>query len=123
MGNPVVHFEIMGKDSAKLRDFYEKAFGWEFEPPMGPQQYSLVAPDPGQDRGIRGGIGTAPDGYEGGPTFYIGVPDINAAFDTVSRLGGAKMMGPVDAPGGIVIGYFRDPDGFPIGLVQIPPSG
>ena len=28
MGNPVVHFEISGRDGKKLIDFYSSIFGW-----------------------------------------------------------------------------------------------
>ena len=28
MANPVVHFEVTGKDGKKLQDFYSSAFGW-----------------------------------------------------------------------------------------------
>jgi uncharacterized protein len=31
MGQPVVHFEIIGKDPAKLRNYYGGLFGWEFD--------------------------------------------------------------------------------------------
>ena len=31
MGQPVVHFEIIGTDPAKLRGYYGKLFGWEFD--------------------------------------------------------------------------------------------
>lgn len=31
MGQPVVHFEIIGRDPASLRDYYGELFGWEFE--------------------------------------------------------------------------------------------
>jgi len=31
MGQPVVHFEIIGKDPAKLRDYFGELFGWEFD--------------------------------------------------------------------------------------------
>ena len=30
MGQPVVHFEIIGNDPAKLREYYGDLFGWEF---------------------------------------------------------------------------------------------
>ena len=30
MGQPVVHFEIIGKDPAKLRGYFGELFGWEF---------------------------------------------------------------------------------------------
>jgi predicted enzyme related to lactoylglutathione lyase len=120
MGNPVVHFEIMGRDSKTLSGFYRDAFGWDIAEPVGPAEYALVNADPGRERGIRGGIGTSPDGYEGGPTFYIGVADIAAALQTVEKFGGSIMQEPHEAPGGIIISYFRDPEGHPIGLVQIP---
>jgi uncharacterized protein len=29
MGQPVVHFEIIGKDAKKLRSYYGDLFGWE----------------------------------------------------------------------------------------------
>jgi hypothetical protein len=31
MGQPVVHFEIIGKDPARLRGYYGELFGWEFD--------------------------------------------------------------------------------------------
>jgi predicted enzyme related to lactoylglutathione lyase len=31
MGQPVVHFEIIGTDAAKLRNYYTELFGWEFD--------------------------------------------------------------------------------------------
>jgi hypothetical protein len=33
MGQPVVHFEIIGTDPEKLRSYYSDLFGWEFERP------------------------------------------------------------------------------------------
>ena len=44
--------------------------------------------------GIGGGIGGAPEGYEGRVTFYVDVPDVEAALAEAERLGGARMMGP-----------------------------
>jgi len=120
MGNPVVHFEVLGKDAEALRTFYKSAFGWQFESPLkgvNVPQYAIARPHAGT--GIDGGIGDSPDGYSGHVTFYIGVPNIEAAFDSVERLGGAKMMGPDIVPnGGPTIGLFRDPEGHVIGLVE-----
>src|SRR5512133_3404085 len=31
MAQPVVHFEIIGKDPAKLRSYFGELFGWEFD--------------------------------------------------------------------------------------------
>jgi len=31
MGQPIVHFEIIGKDPKRLRSYYGDLFGWEFD--------------------------------------------------------------------------------------------
>ena len=31
MGSPVVHWELMSKDPAKVAEFYEKIFGWKVQ--------------------------------------------------------------------------------------------
>jgi len=31
MGQPVVHFEVIGRDPGKLRSYYGDLFGWEFD--------------------------------------------------------------------------------------------
>ena len=38
MGQPVVHFEVIGKDGDKLRSYYSDLFGWEFGDPIGPDE-------------------------------------------------------------------------------------
>ena len=120
MGNPVVHFEIMGKGSPKLRTFYQDAFGWQIGEPVGPNDYALVQTGigGGVGGGIGGGIGEAPEGYTGHVTFYVEVPDVARAFETIEKHGGSKMMGPDQVPGGPIIGLFKDPGGHVIGLVH-----
>ncbi len=120
MKHPVMHFEIMGHDVAALRSFYADIFGWNVAPPMPESdvQYSLVEPVPNFQRGISGGIGKAPAGYDGHVTFYIVVDDIESAFAKIEGRGGSRMMGPDKVPNGPVIGLFRDPDGRTIGLVD-----
>jgi predicted enzyme related to lactoylglutathione lyase len=34
MPNPVVHFEVLGKDAQALADFYRDTFNWQLEPVM-----------------------------------------------------------------------------------------
>src|ERR1700687_2731605 len=101
MGNPVVHFEVMGKDAQELQSFYKQAFDWQFEAPVkgvNVPNYSVV--NTKADGGIQGGIGDSPDGYGGHVTFYVGVPNIEAAFSKIEGLGGKRMMGPDTVPGG-----------------------
>jgi predicted enzyme related to lactoylglutathione lyase len=125
MGQPVVHFEVIGKDGDKLRSYYSDLFGWEFGDTMGPTNYAVVqrdgntAPD---GTGIGGGVGTAPEGYGGHVTFYVGVPDVEAALAKAESLGGTRMMGPDKVPeAGIEIALFSDPEGHVIGLVNPQP--
>ncbi len=115
MPNPVVHFEVTGKDAKKLQNFYQKAFGWSMQDAG--NDYAMV--HTGVDEKVAGGIGKAQLG-EGCATFYVGVPDIAAAFRTIESLGGRKLAGPYDVPGGPTIAFFADPEEHVIGLVKIP---
>ena len=121
MANPVVHFEILGKDAQRLCNFYRDAFGWKIASPIAPIDYALVERgDAGQAGSIGGGIGKARDGYAGHVTFYVYVDDINASLAKLEELGGKKLMGPDQVPGGPVIALFADPEGHVIGLVHDP---
>ncbi len=121
MGQPVVHFEVIGKDGPKLREYYSALFGWEFQG-AGPMDYQVVpregntTPD---GMGIGGGVGRGPDGYEGHVTFYVATDDVEASLAKAEELGGTRVMGPETIlDGAMVLGQFRDPEGHLIGLVN-----
>ena len=123
MGQPVVHFEILGKDADKTQSYYSELFGWDVEPlPFdNPTQYGTVAREGNtnaEGAGIGGGIGGAPNGYDGHVTFYVEVPDVEEALTKAESLGGKRTMGPDQVPGGPVIGLFEDPDGNTVGVVK-----
>jgi hypothetical protein len=42
MGQPVVHFEIVGGDAEKQWSFYSNLFGWEIDA-SDPMKYGIVA--------------------------------------------------------------------------------
>lgn len=120
MGNPVVHFEVIGKDGGKLQSYYSELFGWEIDAgnPMG---YGIVPRDGNlspEGWGIGGGVGTGPEGYEGHVTFYVGVPDIEQALQKAESLGGTRVMGPEKVMDQVELGQFTDPEGHLIGLVR-----
>ena len=120
MGNPVVWFEVMGKDGAKLRSFYGELFGWTYENVEG-MDYGMVQGASADNMpSIPGGIGTAPEGAPNYQTFYVGVDDIPAALGKAESLGGTKMVGPMDLPMGGEIAIFTDPEGNMIGLFKGP---
>jgi predicted enzyme related to lactoylglutathione lyase len=120
VGQPVVHFEIIGRDPAKLRSYYGDLFGWEFhigdaatEAVSRPGDYGFVDGMTGD--GINGGVGGG-EGYEGRVLFYVGVPDVEAALKKAESLGGKRRMGPEGTPGTLVVGQFTDPEGHLIGV-------
>lgn len=124
MGQPVVHFEIIGTDPVRLRDYYGKLFGWTFDTnsPVAPQvsqpgNYGFVERSTASDgAGIPGGVGGG-SGFDGHVVFYVGVPEVEAALREAEQLGGTRRMGPERAPGtGLVVGHFTDPEGNLIGV-------
>jgi predicted enzyme related to lactoylglutathione lyase len=121
MGQPVVHFEVIGEDGDRLQSYYSELFGWEIRsnPPM---NYGLVAREENLNAdgiGIGGGVGQAPEGYDGHLTFYVEVPDVEAALAKAESLGGKRLMGPDEVPGmGLILGHFSDPDGHLVGVIQ-----
>jgi predicted enzyme related to lactoylglutathione lyase len=123
-GQPVVHFEIIGKDPAKLRSYYSELFGWEFDAnaPVAEAvsqsgNYGFVSRNTTSDgTGIPGGVGGGL-GYDSHVIFYVGVPDVEAALQKAESLGGTRRMGPEKNPGAnLVVAHFTDPEGHLIGL-------
>jgi predicted enzyme related to lactoylglutathione lyase len=133
MGQPVVHFEIEGRDTEAQRRFYTRMFGWEIDADN-PFDYGVVARDGNTNSdgvGIGGAVGGVPetpsttwrgssraDGYQGHVTVYVEVPDVAAALAMAESLGGTRMQGPDEVMGGVVTGKFNDPEGRLIGLVS-----
>jgi uncharacterized protein len=123
MAQPVVHFEIIGNDPPKLRNYFGELFGWEFdtsspvaEAVSEPLNYGFVNRVTTSDgTGIPGGVGGGA-GYESQVLFYVGVADVESALQKAERLGGQRRMGPARAPTGLVVGHFTDPEGNLIGV-------
>jgi predicted enzyme related to lactoylglutathione lyase len=121
MGQPVVHFEVIGKDGERLQSYYSELFGWEIDA-NNPMKYGTVQREGNTNAdgiGIGGGIAGGMEGYDGHVTFYVQVPDVEASLAQAESLGGTRMMGPDEVPGaGIVIGLFSDPEGHVIGVMS-----
>jgi len=124
MGQPIVHFEVIGRDPKKLRSYYGGLFGWEFDTSAPVAEAVSRAGDYGfvnrnttpDGVGIPGGVGGGP-GYDSHAIFYVGVPDVGSALQKAESLGGKRVMGPVKNPGkDLVVAHFTDPAGNLIGL-------
>ena len=120
MGQPVVHFEIIGKDGDKLQELLLRALR------LGDRRRQ---PDELRDRqregntnadgaGIGGGVAAGPEGYYGHVTFYVEVPDVEAALAKAESLGGTRVMGPDTVMESIELGQFTDPEGHLVGVVK-----
>ena len=114
MANPVVHFEVIGKDGKKLQSFYGGVFGWNIQADN-PMNYGLVSNED-TGGGIGGGVGQG-DGSTS-VTFYIEVDDPQAYLNKVEAAGGKTVMPVTEIPGMVVLAQFADPEGNVVGLVK-----
>jgi uncharacterized protein len=95
LGQPVVHFEIEGRDAAAFQA-------------DSPASYGLVQREVNSDGvGIGGAVSEVPDepsptwrgqrrdeGYPGHVTVYVEVPDVEAALVQAEEMGGTRLQGP-----------------------------
>jgi len=111
MPQPVVHFEVGCRDSAKTSDFYSKLFDWKIEQ-MGPA--GMI--NTGSTEEIQGHItslGHEPHNYV---TFYVQVEDLQAFLDKAGTLGGKTLVPPQVIPGMGSFAWLADPEGTIVGL-------
>jgi predicted enzyme related to lactoylglutathione lyase len=114
MANPVVHFEVIGADGAKLQQFYTQLFDWKLNV-VEPGNYGLLERG---DGGIGGGIAASDDSNARGVTIYVQVEDLQAALDKAERLGGRTVVPPTEIPDMVTFAQFVDPEGNRIGLIK-----
>ena len=108
MPNPVVHFEIGCRDSARTQQLYRDLFDWTID-----ASTSTIG-----GAGIGGHItslGHEPQHYT---MFYVQVDDIAAHIAKAESLGFKKLVGPVHLPTG-AFAWIADPDGNTIGLWKV----
>ena len=117
MANPIVYFEVMGRDKASLEEFYRAAFDWQLTPAG--DNYTHVSPG----SGIQGGIGKSMDGGPGHVTFYVEVTSIEDALRMVESHGGKTAMEPMQMPKGPRVALFTDPEGRVVGLIESGSTG
>jgi uncharacterized protein len=120
MGQPVVHFEVIGRDADTLQSFYSDLFDWKIESDN-PMNYGMVGREGNvnaQGIGIGGGVEAGPENYPGHVTFYVEVPDVEAALAKAESIGGSRLMGPEEMMDQVEIGMFSDPEGHTVGVVK-----
>jgi predicted enzyme related to lactoylglutathione lyase len=116
MANPVMWFEVMGRDSAGLQRFYREVFGWKMTPPVKEMgNYSMLERP---DTGIGGGFG------EGDPrvSVYIETPDPQRFVDKAVASGATVLMPVTQITPTTTIAMLMDPAGNTFGVMKPPPA-
>src|SRR5438105_8159205 len=114
MANPVMWFEIIGKDSAGLQKFYRDACGWRLTPrvkEMG--NYSMLE---GHEPGPGGGIGEG----DARVTVYVESADPQALLEKAQRAGATVLMPVTTITPTTTIAMLMDPAGNTFGLMKSP---
>jgi uncharacterized protein len=122
MGQPVIHFEITGKDCARLQSYYSDLFGWQIDADNLLGYGSVTREANAEGAGIGGGIGGVPPGVPGHVTVYVEVADVEAALTKAEHLGGTRILGPAEVTAGVELGLFKDPEGNLLGLLKARPQ-
>ena len=119
---PVVHVELRGLDTERLRRFYQEVFGWEREEELSIDDYSVQRVAGSL---MTAGIGPTPDWSANEATFFIQVEDIDDTLREIETRGGRAVMPRTEGPkvGSthiVVFTKFIDPAGNVVGLVERP---
>jgi predicted enzyme related to lactoylglutathione lyase len=112
--NHIVHAEVVGKDGAKIQQFFSDLFGWSLDT-NNPGGYGMSDPT---STGVAFGAGGTPDGSDGHVTFYVSVDDLDATIDRVQALGGTIVMSKYSPAPGVALALAADPEGHILGLTQ-----
>ena len=115
MAYPVTHFEINAQDAPATQKFYRDLFGWGIDT-NNPDNYGMIDTK-NKGTGINGGIGASQQGRSW-VTFYVECDDPAATLAKVERLGGRRVMEPMESMN-VTYALFADPEGNVIGLAKM----
>ena len=122
MANHLSHFAVCAEDTQRARKFYERVFGWGFEP-FGPPDFYIVHTDgPGKGGRVNGALqkkfeivpGVMLSGYE----CTLSVPHLDTVIAAVKKHGGKILMPPATIPTIGTMIRFGDTEGNVVGAMQ-----
>jgi uncharacterized protein len=115
VGQPVMQWQLITKDPARLQAFYTKLFGWDCsaDNALG---YRML--DTGSERGINGGIWPAPPNAKSFVQLLIEVDDVPACVKHAAELGASVIVPPQKLPDGDEMAILHDPEGVPFGIFK-----
>ncbi len=109
---PVVHWELVATDPARLATFYRELFNWHIgdgavmQIPAG-----LGGPEAGPAGHLRAGD-------HPGISLFVQVRDIGESLARAEALGGRRVREPYGSPTGTTLASILDPEGNRVVLVQ-----
>ena len=115
MGNPIVHFELMGPDGEAQKSFYAGIFDWKIEAVEGSEQYFMTDTGEGQ---MGGAVGKGSEEIPQYVTIYVQVDDIEATLEKIEDSGGKTILPRTEIPEMVTYALFADPAGNMVGLVE-----
>jgi predicted enzyme related to lactoylglutathione lyase len=121
MPNNIGRFAINADDVQRAREFYQKVFGWKFEP-WGPPNFYLIETGSEQVRAIDGLLQErrelVPDDRMIGFECTIGVQDIDETIRAIESNGGKMVTEKFLIPNVVTVAYFQDTEGNVAGISQ-----
>ena len=121
MPNHLSHFAINTDDLPRTRRFYERVFGWRFEP-WGPPDFYLIHTGPPDDPGVAGALHKrrelAPGLRTAGFECTIGVDSADAIAQAAEEHGGKVLMAKTRLPTVGELVWLQDPGGNVVGAMK-----
>lgn len=117
----VAHFALNADDVARARQFYERVFGWRFEP-WGPPGFLQIRAADGREPGLLGALQKRRELLPGermvGFECTVAVADVDAVAAAVVAHGGTILIPRTLIPTVGYLIFFRDPEGNAVGAMQ-----
>ena len=121
MPNNIGRFAINADDVPRARDFYQKVFGWTFEP-WGPPNFYLIETGEEQVRAVGGLLQERPELVPGGRMIgyecTIGVKNLDDTIRAIESNGGKLVTSKFHIPTVGTVAYFQDTEGNVAGIIQ-----
>jgi predicted enzyme related to lactoylglutathione lyase len=121
MPNNIGRFAINADDVPRARDFYQRVFGWMFEP-WGPPNFYLIETGHEQVRAVGGLLQErrelVPNSRMIGFECTIGVQDIDETIRAIESNGGKMVTEKFLIPNVVTVAYFQDTEGNVAGISE-----
>jgi predicted enzyme related to lactoylglutathione lyase len=122
MPNNLGRFAINADDVPRARDFYQKVFGWTFEP-WGPPNFYLIETGEERVRAVGGMLQERRELVTGAKVIgfecTINVADLDATIRSIENNGGKLVTPKFHIPTVGTVAYFQDTEGNVAGLMQL----